>query len=84
MDRYKTRLVAKGFAQTFGVDNSDTFSHVAKINTVRVILSLASNYNWNLNQFDVKTLSFLEIWKKRYTWIHPLDTIDVLSTPCAS
>jgi len=64
-------LLAKGFTQTFGADNAETFSHVAKINTVRVILSLAPNYNWNLNQFDVKTLSFMEILKKISTWIHP-------------
>lgn len=42
IERYKTRLVAKGFSQTFGADNSETFSHVAKINNVRVILA---NYN---------------------------------------
>jgi len=51
---YNIKYKADGSIETYGVDYSETFVPVTKINTVRVILSLAANYNWNLNQFDVK------------------------------
>ena len=50
---YKAKLVAKGYAQTYGVDYL-TFALVAKMNTIKILLSLATNYNWYLQQLDVK------------------------------
>jgi len=54
VERYKVRLVAKGFTQTYGIDYQETFSPVAKLNTIRVLISLAANMDWLLYQFDVK------------------------------
>lgn len=46
--------MAKGFTQTYGIDYQETFVPVAKINSIRVLLSLAVNSNWPLYQLDVK------------------------------
>ena len=54
LEVYKARLVAKGYTQTYGVDYQETFALVAKMNNVRILLSLAAHYNWQLLQYDVK------------------------------
>ena len=54
VERYKAHLVAKGFTQTYGIDYLQTFAPVAKLNTIRVLLSLAANLDWSLQQLDVK------------------------------
>lgn len=51
----KIRLVAKGFTQTYDIDYSDTFAAIAKLNTIRILLSLAANLDGPLHQLDVKT-----------------------------
>ena len=54
LERYKVRLVTKSYTQTYGVDYLETFGLVAKMNTIRILLSLAANFSWKLQQFDVK------------------------------
>ncbi|KAI5317844.1 hypothetical protein L3X38_037551 [Prunus dulcis] len=45
IDRYKARLVARDFTKTYGIDYQETFALMAKIKTIRVLLSLATNFN---------------------------------------
>lgn len=51
---YKARLVAKDFAHSYGLDYKETFAPESKLNSVRVILSLAANLDWPLHKLDIK------------------------------
>ncbi|KAK1419234.1 hypothetical protein QVD17_28397 [Tagetes erecta] len=53
--RYKARLVAKGYAQEPGVDFDEVFAPVARLESVRLIISIAANQGWELHHLDVKT-----------------------------
>jgi len=54
IERYRVRLVAKRYNQTYGVNYQETFSSVAKLNTIRILQLLAANLDWPLHQLDVK------------------------------
>lgn len=41
-ERYKRRVVAKGITQAYGLHYQETFAHVAKINSIQVLLSLVA------------------------------------------
>jgi hypothetical protein len=55
IDKYKARLVAKGYRQSKGIDYFDTYAPVARISSIRTLISLASIYNLEIHQMDVKT-----------------------------
>lgn len=61
---YKVRLVAKGYAQTYEINYQETFIAVAKMNTVRVLLSQATSLDWPLQQLDVKNVILNEDLKR--------------------
>jgi hypothetical protein len=55
VERYKARLVVRGFTQTYGVDYNETFAPVAKFTSIRCILALAALEDMEIHQMDVKT-----------------------------
>ena len=52
---YKTRLVAKDFTQREGVDYEETFCPVVMLKSIRILLSIAKFYDYEIWQMDVKT-----------------------------
>ncbi|GJR59854.1 retrotransposon protein, putative, ty1-copia subclass [Tanacetum coccineum] len=52
---YKARLVAKGYTQLYGVDYEETFSPVADIRAIRILIAIAAFYEYEIWQMDVKT-----------------------------
>jgi hypothetical protein len=54
-DRYKARIVAKGFQQIHGIDYNETFAPVVKFKSIKMFLSLVSKFNLELKQLDFET-----------------------------
>ena len=52
---YKARLVAKGYRQIHGIDYDETFSPVAMVKSIRILLAIAAYYDYEIWQMDVKT-----------------------------
>lgn len=55
IQKYKARIVAKGYSQEQGVDYDEVFSPVARIETVRMLLALAAHRRWKVYHLDVKS-----------------------------
>lgn len=56
--RYKARLVTKAFTQKEGVDYTEIFSPMVKYKTIRFLLAIVAQFNWEFEQMDVKTTFF--------------------------
>lgn len=55
VDRFKARLVIKGFMQVYGVDYLEVYSPVVRLETLRVLLTLAAVWDYEVHQMDVTT-----------------------------
>lgn len=53
--KYKTRLVVKSYAQKQGIDYDEVFAPVSRLDTVRLLIALAAQENWEVHHMDVKS-----------------------------
>lgn len=72
VERYRACLVAHGFTQTKGLDYFETFAPVAKMSTVRVLLSLDAVIKWSVTHMDINnTFLYCELDEEVYMSIPP-------------
>jgi hypothetical protein len=53
--KHKAMLVVKGYSQRQGVDYEEVFAPVARLETVRLLIALAAQRNWEIHHMDVKS-----------------------------
>ncbi|GJT69271.1 retrotransposon protein, putative, ty1-copia subclass [Tanacetum coccineum] len=69
---YKARIVAKGFTQTLGIDYEETFSPVADIRAIRILIAIVAFYDYEIWQMDVKT-AFLNRYLSEEVYMEQLE-----------
>ena len=52
---FKARLLAKGFTQTQGIEYDETFSPVATLKCIRILMAIGAYFDYEIWQMDVKT-----------------------------
>ena len=75
LDRYKARLAVKGFKKKPEIDYFEVFAPVSRMETIRMILSIAAQNKWNIHQMDVKSAFLNGILKEEVYIEQPLGFI---------
>lgn len=69
--KFKARLVIQGFRHKFGINYFDTYALVARISTIRLLITLASFHNLVIHQIDVKIALLNEDLDKEVYMVQP-------------
>jgi histone deacetylase 1/2 len=81
INKYKARIVAKGFNQEAGFDFQETFSPVVKPVTIRIILTLALSLKWDIQQIDINNAFLNGILQEEVYMSQPPGFISSDKTP---
>ncbi|PPQ82476.1 hypothetical protein CVT24_002389, partial [Panaeolus cyanescens] len=81
IERYKIRIVARGFTQREGVDYQEVFAPVANLESIRIILALAAKHDLELDQMDVQT-AYLNGKLTEDLYLLPPDGVDIPKGHC--
>lgn len=76
IDRFKARLVARGFSQSYGIDYSETFAPTVRMDTLRIFLAMVAKRNLECSQFDIKN-AFTESRLKEDIFLAPPEGVVV-------
>ncbi|KAG8480419.1 hypothetical protein CXB51_025096 [Gossypium anomalum] len=76
LNKYKARLVVKGYSQQYGIDFEETFAPVARLDTIKLLLSLAAQKQWKIHQLDVKS-AFLNGYLKEEIYVEQPDGFQI-------
>lgn len=80
VERFKARIVARGFEQRAGIDFKKTFAAVASLEFIRAVIAIAANKDYKMKRFDVATAFLNGDLKKVY--IEPPAGINLKSNKC--
>nr|KYP55961.1 Retrovirus-related Pol polyprotein from transposon TNT 1-94 [Cajanus cajan] len=72
VERYKARLVVKGYRQKKGIDYDEVFSPVTRMESIRLLISLAAQKQWPILQMDVKSAFLNGVLKEEVYVEQPL------------
>ena len=76
VERFKARLVARGFSQEYGIDYTETFAPTVRIDTLRIFLAIVAKLDLECCHFDIKN-AFTESQLKEDIYLSPPEGVDV-------
>jgi len=65
------RAVAKDYTQTYGIDYFETFSPVVRMNSIKILVSIAITCHGYCSNCMLRTLSFMGIFRRKFIWSNP-------------